>query len=422
MTERPQAKSRRWLTIIGMGDNGAESLSAEARRLLGRADTIVASSRLLEGMNIVGKSIINWDKGLQAGIDEIRGRAGQQVTVLATGDPMHFGIGATLRTYFDAEEMLILPSPSAFSLAAARLGWPLQNAECISLHGRPLEQLQRYLSPRARIIALTSDGASVPAIASLLKNSGYGDSLLHVLEHMGGPKEQLHRISAEQAATGERQFDDFNTLAIDCAATGPRNFTLAGLDDDLFRHDGQLTKSEIRAVTIAKLRPFAGGLLWDVGAGCGSIAIEWMRAARNAKALAIEAKPARIEMIKFNAKALGVPGLSVVAGSAPDALAGLETPDAVFIGGGLSEAGLVQACWQALGEGGILVANAVTLEGEAALTGLRAKYGGELVRISVARAAPVGRFCGWKSLMPVTIWSTVKGNDGAHGMEAERDR
>jgi precorrin-6Y C5,15-methyltransferase (decarboxylating) len=404
MTEGGEA----WLTIIGIGDNGAESLTPEARQILTRSQTIVLAGRIADGLNLAGKTLINWDDGFEAGMAKIRERAGTPVTVLATGDPMHFGIGASLRKYFPASDMRVLPSPSAFSLAASRLGWPLQNVDCISLHGRPVENLVRYLGPRNRILALTSDGAGVIEIAALLCRHAMGSSQLAVLEHIGGPREAIHRMSAEDAARGAATFADFNTLAIECVAPQSWFPTVPGLPDDAFRHDGQLTKSEIRAVTLSKLRPFPGGLLWDVGAGCGSVAIEWMRAVRDGRAIAIEEKPARVAMIGFNARALGVPSLQVVTGAAPSALAGLELPDAVFIGGGVTGDGVFDACWQALRTGGVLVANAVTLEGEAELTGLRSRYGGDLVRISVARAAPVGRFCGLKALMPVTIWSTIK--------------
>ncbi len=402
MTEAPKP----WLTIIGIGDNGAQSLSPEAWGFLTRAKTVVVSGRVAAGLDLTSRAIINWEDGFEQGLAAIRSHAGSPVTVLATGDPMHFGIGATLRKYFGIEEMLVLPAPSAFSLAAARLGWPLQNVDCISLHGRPIENLIRYLAPRNRILVLTSDGASIPAIAKILIDAGYGGSLLHILEHMGGERENIRQVIAHEAVG--QTFADFNTLAIDCAASAKVLPKLAGLEDEAFRHDGQLTKAEIRAITLARLKPYPGALLWDVGAGCGSVAIEWMRAARNAHAIAIEEKISRVEMIRLNAASLGTPSLEIIHGEAPDALAGLASPDSIFIGGGITHEGIFIACWQALRPGGHLVANAVTLEGEAQLTRLRKLHGGEMVRVSVARAAPVGRFCGWKSLMPVTTWSVQK--------------
>ncbi|MFN7127301.1 MAG: precorrin-6y C5,15-methyltransferase (decarboxylating) subunit CbiE [Allorhizobium sp.] len=402
-----------WLTIIGIGDNGLESLTPEAQAIVWQAETLVIGERLdavIDGSSLPDlKRILTWGAGFRETLAEILKLRGTPVTVLATGDPMHFGIGATLRRYVAAEEMFVLPSPSAFSLAASRLGWPLQSVTQISLHGRPLGFLNRHVMPRARILALTSDASTVQAAAVLLAERGFGASVLHVLEHMGGTKERLLRMTALDMAETCPVISDFNTLAIDCAADGPLLAPVPGLPDEAFRHDGQLTKREIRAATLAQLSPFPNALLWDVGAGCGSIAIEWMRAGMGTKAIAIEPKPERVAMIRANAETLGVPDLEIVEGHAPESLAGLKRPDVIFIGGGISGEGLFEACWAALGVGGLLVANAVTIEGEARLAELRGQHGGELVRIQVARAAPVGRFCGWKSLMPVTMWTVVKG-------------
>ncbi len=402
-----------WLTIIGIGDNGLESLTPEAQAVVWQAETLVIGERLdavIDGSSLPGlKRILTWGAGFRETLTQILKLRGTPVTVLATGDPMHFGIGATLRRYVAAEEMLVLPSPSAFSRAASRLGWPLQSVTQISLHGRPLAFLNRHVMPRARILALTSDAQTVQAAAVLLAERGFGSSVLHVLEHMGSHRERILRMSALEMAETCPVMSDFNTLAIDCAGDGPLLAPVPGLPDDAFRHDGQLTKREIRAATLAQLAPFPNGLLWDVGAGCGSIAIEWMRAGMGTKAIAIEPKPERLAMIRQNAETLGVPDLEIVEGQAPAALAGLKRPDVIFIGGGITGEGLFDTCWTALGVGGLLVANAVTIEGEARLAELRGQHGGELVRIQVSRAAPVGRYCGWKSLMPVTMWTVVKG-------------
>ena len=402
-----------WLTIIGIGDNGLASLTPQAQALLWQTETIVLGERLdsvLEGAHLPGlKRILTWSAGFRETLGEVLRLRGTPVTILATGDPMHFGIGATLRRYVPVEEMVVLPSPSAFSLAAARLGWPLQSVEQISLHGRPLSYLNRHLLPRARILALTADASTVTAVAALLVKRGFGASVLTVLEHMGGDAERITSMTAQQLLANAPPLSDFNTLAIDCASESPLLSPVAGLPDEVFRHDGQLTKREIRAVTLAQLAPFPNALLWDVGAGCGSIGIEWMRTGMGTKAVAIEAKAERVEMIRANAEALGVPDLEIVEGPAPEALDGLPEPDVVFIGGGINTEGLFEACWEALSPGGQLVANAVTIEGEARLADLRGVFGGDLIRLSVARAAPVGRYCGWKSLMPVTIWSVTKG-------------
>lgn len=402
-----------WLTIVGIGDNGLESLTPEAQSIVWQAETLVIGERLdavIDGSALPGlKRILTWGGGFRETLAEILRLRGTPVTVLATGDPMHFGIGATLRRYVAAEEMFVLPSPSAFSLAAARLGWPLQSVAQISLHGRPLSHLNRHVLPRARILALTSDASTVQSAAVLLAEKGYGASILHVLEHMGGAQERIFRMTAIEMAETPPLLSDFNTLAIDCAQDGPLLSPVPGLPDEAFRHDGQLTKREVRAATLAQLSPFPDALLWDVGAGCGSIAIEWMRAGMGTRAIAVEGKPERVAMIRHNAASLGVPDLEIVEGAAPLALDGLKRPDVVFIGGGITGEGLFEACWDALGPGGLLVANAVTIEGEARLVELRSLFGGDLVRIQVSRAAPVGRYCGWKSLMPVTMWSVVKG-------------
>ncbi len=406
--------TRHWLTIIGVGDNGLASLTPEAQALLWQAETIVLGERLdgvLEGGQVPGlKRVLTWNGGFRETLSELLKLRGTPVTVLATGDPMHFGIGATLRRYVPAEEMVVLPSPSAFSLAAARLGWPLQSVAQISLHGRPLSHLNRHLLPGARVLALTSGAETVRDAASLLVRRGFGASVITVLDHMGGRAERMTVMSAEAFAAEAPAISEFNTLAIDCATDGPLLAPVPGLPDETFVHDGQLTKREVRAATLSLLAPFPNALLWDVGAGCGSIAIEWLRCGMGTQAVAVEARAERVTMIRTNAETLGVPDLQVVEAPAPEGLEGLDAPDRVFIGGGLTHDGVFEDCWAALKPGGRLVANAVTIEGEARLADLRGLYGGELTRISVSRGAPVGRYCGWKPLMPVTIWSVTKGD------------
>ncbi len=402
-----------WLTLIGIGDGGLSSLTPEAQALLWQAETIVLGERLedvLAGGTLPNlKRVMSWSAGFRETLEGLLALRGEPVTVLATGDPMHYGIGVTLRRHVEASEMRVLPSPSAFSLAAARLGWPLQSVAQISLHGRPVEYLNRHLLPRARIIALTSDSDTAEQVAALLVARGFGASVVTILEHMGGEAERQLRMTAAAFADKRPDIANFFVLAIDCASDGPLQSPVPGLPDDAFRHDGQLTKREVRAVTLSLLAPFPEARLWDVGAGCGSISIEWMRSGMGTQAVAIEGKPERLAMIEANAGRLGVPDLQVVAGVAPDALAGLPDPDVIFIGGGITQEGLFDACWQALAPGGRLVANAVTVEGEAQLAFLREAHGGELTRIAVNRAAPVGRYCGWKAMMPVTMWCVTKG-------------
>lgn len=402
-----------WLTIIGIGDNGLDSLAAPARTLFDAAQTIIAPERVLTRIDCGRRETIAWTFGIKETIALVMARRGTPVTILATGDPMFYGVGATLMRQMDAAEMRVIPSPSAFSLAAARLGWTLQDVAMVSLHGRSVHALAAHIHPGNRIIALTSSGQTVVEAAQILSARGYGRTEMHVLEHMGGPDERVRVMRADRIAAEKPGIADFNTLAIACEAQPGAALlpSVPGLPDDAFEHDGQLTKREVRGVTLSRLGPVPGGLLWDVGAGCGSIGIEWMRAARGAKAIAIEASEERRTMAAHNAVSLGTPGLEIVAGTAPDALANLDVPDAVFIGGGISNDGVFEASWEALKPFGRLVANAVTVEGEARLFALQSVHGGELIRMQVSRAEPVGRYLGWRPMMPVTIWSVTKGLD-----------
>ncbi len=394
-----------WLHIVGVGEDGLDGLSAAARALIERAEVLVGGARHLAMVPSGTAERLSWARTLPAAFPELAARHGRRVVVLASGDPMWFGIGATLARQFPPDEMMVLPHTGAFSLAAARLAWPLAATATISLHGRPLDVLALNLAPEARILALSEDRSTPPAVARFLTERGWGPSRLTVFEHLGGDRERRLDGTAEDwpHAPGA----DLNTLAVVCRA-GPTAVVrprTPGLPDNAFVHDGQLTKREVRAATLAALAPLPGQILWDVGAGCGSIGIEWMRAADHAPAIAVERDAARRDYIGRNAAALGVPGLRVVAGEAPDALAGLPAPNAAFVGGGLSTPGLVETCLAALKPGGRLVANAVTLEGEAALVAWHGRSGGDLTRFAVSRAAPVGPFQGWRSLMPVTQWT-----------------
>lgn len=406
--DEPLGDEEPWLTIVGIGDNGLSSVTPEALPYVWQAETIVVAERLdtvLEGLP--PKTVINWAEGYRDVIDRIVSLRGTPVTILATGDPMHFGIGSTLRRHFEPHEMRVMPSPSAFSLAAARLGWALQDVEQISLHGRPVETLIRHLQPAVRILALTSDATTIREVAELIVARGYAGSHIHVLEHMGGDRERVSLLTVEDILDSAPDFADFNTIGIHLVRAPEFQPLVPGLSDDAFVHDGQITKREVRAVTLAYLMPYRNALLWDVGAGSGSISVEWMRA--GGRAVAIEQKPDRIAMILQNAAELGVPALQIVEGEAPAGLEGLKAPDAIFIGGGVTGEGVFEACWEALKPGGRLVANAVTVEGEMALASLQAQLGGDLVRMAVSRAEPVGRFSAFKPMMPVMLWSVQKG-------------
>ncbi|MEM9105086.1 MAG: precorrin-6y C5,15-methyltransferase (decarboxylating) subunit CbiE [Pseudomonadota bacterium] len=407
-----------WLTIIGIGDNGIQSLIPPALALVKAAKTLVAPQRVLDSLDLAAldlKSceVVPWTMGIKHTLELLQRRRGTPVTMLATGDPMFFGIGATMRRSIAADEMLVIPSPSGFSLAAARMGWALQDVACISLHGRAVAGLQPHILPGNRILSLTSTGRTVHEAAEMLVARGYGATVMTVLEHLGGSDEReetLTAVDVEPFDADNPRFADFNMLAIDCeagegAAIHP---PVPGLPDDAFIHDGQMTKQEVRAMTVAALQPCPHALLWDVGAGCGSVAIEWMRAALGARAIAVEPKEERRAMMAHNALALGTPSLDIVEGTAPDALMEFEAPDAVFVGGGLTGKGVVDVCWHALKPGGRLVANAVTVESEARLVQLQAERGGTMTRLAVSRAEPVGRFQGWKPFMPVTQWRVQK--------------
>ncbi|MCR6629547.1 MAG: precorrin-6y C5,15-methyltransferase (decarboxylating) subunit CbiE [Magnetospirillum sp.] len=393
-----------WLSVIGMGDDGVAGLSPAARALLDAAEVVVGGARhlaLVEG----GAEKREWPSPFAGARDLLESLRGRNVVVLASGDPMWFGIGATLTRWVPAGEMRVLPHPGAFSLAAARLGWPLQDCLFLTIHGRPLEVLHLHLAPGRRLLVLSEDGQSPAAVARLLEKAGYGPSRLVVAEHLGGAAERLREATAE---TWVGAAADLNTIAVECRAeSGARlHAAVPGLPDDVFDHDGQLTKREIRAVTLAALAPLPGQVLWDVGAGCGSVAIEWMRT--GGRAVAIEPRPDRCARIAANAAALGVPGLEIIRGAAPDALP-YSDPDAIFVGGGVSVPGLLEACWSSLRPGGRLVANAVTAEGEAALIALHARFGGQMVRLAVSRLAPVGGFHTWHPAMPVTQYVGRKG-------------
>lgn len=402
----------RWLSIVGLGEGGLDDLSPRARALVDGAEVLVGGTRHLAMVVDDGRERITWHSPLQDIIAAIKASKNRRVCVLATGDPMFFGIGATLAGHIPASEMTILPSPSAFSLICARLGWPMAQVETVSLHGRAFESLSAHIQPGTRLLLLSEDGQTPAKVARALAARGFGPSRMWVFEHMDGPRERL--IEETAAAWDAGGIADLNTIGVECVAE-PGAMLLSrapGLPDDAFEHDGQLTKREVRAATLAALVPLPGQLLWDVGAGSGSIAIEWMRGARGARAIAVERDEKRLRFIADNAATLGVPGLEVVAGEAPAALDGLEPPDAIFIGGGTHGDGnadaLFDLCWGVLKPGGRLVANVVTLEGEAALLRWRSKIGGDLTRIAISHARPVGRFTGWQPLRTVTRFSKVK--------------
>jgi precorrin-6Y C5,15-methyltransferase (decarboxylating) len=406
---KENAAAGRWLSIVGIGEDGINGLSVEARRLIASAEIVFGGKRHLALVaSLIQGEVRTWPSPFEGAIAEVLRLRNRPVCVLASGDPFQHGVGSVLARHIDPQEMAAVPAPSAFSLAAARLAWALPETTLISLHAREPDLLRPHLHPRARVLALTSDGEAPAAVAGLLVQLGFGASRLIVLEALGGARERVRATTA--AGFNLDDIDPLNTVAIETAASPDARIIAraAGLADDLFEHDGQLTKREVRAITLSALSPRRGELLWDIGAGAGSIAIEWMLADPSMRAVAIEARPDRVARIRRNAAALGVPALDVCMGQAPAALRGLPGPDAIFIGCGTGERGLIETAMVALRTGGRLVVNAVTLATETCLIGQHGKHGGALVRIAIARAAPLGRTMGWRPARPVTQWTWVK--------------
>ncbi|MBW4617389.1 MAG: precorrin-6y C5,15-methyltransferase (decarboxylating) subunit CbiE [Desmonostoc vinosum HA7617-LM4] len=404
--------TKKWLSIVGIGEDGLQGLSPIAHSLIDQAEIFVGGDRHLAMLPLNDqRQQIAWVSPISVSIEEIIQRRGQSVCVLASGDPMCYGIGVTLKGRIPISEITIIPAPSAFSLACARLGWPLSEVETLSLTGRPPSLLQSYIYPKARLLIL-GEGKETPSIvAKILTNRGYGDSKITVLERMGGSQERI--VEGTAASWSKTELANLNTIAVDCLADAgviplPR---LPGLPDYAYYHDGQLTKREVRAITLATLAPTPGELLWDVGAGCGSISIEWMRSHPQCQAMAIEQNSSRLHYIADNAASLGTPNLQIITGKAPDVLQNLPTPDAIFIGGGVTAAGLFDTCWTALRSGGRLVANVVTVEGEQTLFKWYEQVGGHLTRIAIQRAEPIGKFLGWRAMAPVTQWIVMKTGD-----------
>ena len=400
-----------WLTIIGIGEDGMAGLSAAARRLVEQAEIIVGGDRhhdLAPGRN---PERISWPSPFDALIDLLKSHKGRRIVVLATGDPLWYSVGARILKAIPGDEIGFHPQISAFQWAACRMGWSMADVETLTAHGRAAEQVIPYFWPGARLLILTAGSQTPGEVARLLAARGYGDSRMTVLANLGGPEER--RIEATAAGWADTDPADdippFHSLAVACAgAPEPLLPRLPGLPDEAFANDGVMTKREVRAVTLARLMPARGEMLWDIGTGSGSIAVEWMRAGRDALAIGIDPRPERLKLARQNASILGTPKLELIEGTAPDALVGLPRPDAVFIGGGLTRE-TVAAARAALPNGGRLVANTVTLDSEALLIALQAEIGGELTRLSIERAAPIGGLtgsrAGWRPAMPVVQWS-----------------
>lgn len=408
-----------WLTVVGLGEDGPDGLGTAARQAVEQAAVVVGGARHLALLpDQPGQTRLPWPSPFSGAYPLLAGLYPQPVCVLASGDPMFYGIGATLAAglapllppgALTPQAVRVLAAPSCVSLAAARMGWAVQDVTVIATHGRPLARLAACLHPGARLLLL-ADGAHTPAeVARLLCLHGFSASRITVMGYLGGPRES--RVQALAADFPDQSYPDLAVIAVE-PVPDPGTLPLAvtpGLPDAAYRHDGQLTKRDIRAVTLARLAPRPGELLWDVGAGSGSIGIEWMRSHPSCRAIAIESHSDRQANIRHNRDALGVPDLRLVEGRAPDALTGLPTPDVVFVGGGITRDGVAEACFDALRPGGRMVATAVTVQSEARLVALQARWGGDLLRLSVAQTRPVGGFLGWDTAMPVTLWGVTKG-------------
>lgn len=389
-----------WLTIIGIGEDGLGGLSEASRKALSSAETVFGGERHL-ALADVGSRGRAWPVPFDA--DIVLSCRGRPTAVLASGDPFWYGAGASLAEKLDGDEWIAHSAPSTFSLAAARLGWRLEATACLGLHAAPFERLVPHLAQDARIICLVRDAAAMGELAKWLTERGWGASLLWTLAALGGPREYIDQHRADLFA------EDIagNLVAVAVLARGgqaiPRS---SGLSDDLFVHDGQITKRPVRALALSALAPRSGELLWDIGAGSGSISVEW--ALCGGAAIAIEAREDRAANIRSNAAAFGLAHrITVVTGQAPDALAALEAADAVFVGGGLDRA-MFDAVWSRLAPRTRLVAHAVTLETEALLGELHQQHGGELIRVEIAHAAPLGRYRSWDTARPVVQWSAVR--------------
>ena len=401
------------VTVVGIGADGWDGLSDASRDALREADVILGGARQLALVPSAEcqAALEAWPTALRRAIvPKMAALANRRVAVLASGDPMFYGIGRTLGDELGFDRLRVYPHPSSMSYACARLGWPAQDTDVVSVVGRPLERVAARLYDGRRLLVLSADAHSPKALARLLRDRGFGPSRMWVLEQLGSTRERQRHGTAEHwdAEPGDR----LNLVAVECvrAPDALRLGAVPGLPDEAYETDGQLTKRHVRAATLAALAPAPCERLWDVGGGSGSIAVEWLRTHPTCTAYSVERDPARCARITRNAASLGVPELQVVTGSAPDALRQLPTPDAVFIGGGLTTPGLLDTCWSALPLGGRLVANAVTLESEALLARWYGRWGGELVRLAVAHARPVGGFTGWRQAMPVTQWVAVKGD------------
>ncbi|MCE8013133.1 precorrin-6y C5,15-methyltransferase (decarboxylating) subunit CbiE [Billgrantia desiderata] len=399
-----------WLTLLGWGEGGTEGLTAASREALEAAELVFGARRHLRLLPPLSAEVREWPVPFAEGIPRLLAERGRRVVMLVSGDPFWFGAGSTLARHLPAAEWRALPAPSTFSLAAGRLGWPLEACTCLGLHAKPLTRIRPCLQQNRRLLVLLRDGNAVHELAGLLVRFGFGGSRLHVLEALGGDDERLRSMRADADLPGDIAHPV--AVGLEVVGEGPALPLTPGLPDALFEHDGQLTKQAVRAMTLAALAPRAGERLWDIGTGSGSIAIEWLLAHPENQAVAFECHAERAARARRNADNLGVDWFEVVEGDALDVLENqaqgdLPPPDAVFIGGGLSES-LLEVLWRRLPPGVRVVANAVTLESEALLAEWQRRAGGELLRIELSSAAPLGNRRGWKASYPIVQWRVTR--------------
>ncbi len=422
-----------WLSIIGINENGVDGLSAQARELIASAELVVGGARHLElagfchpalvagsgdkttsdncnsrPRNECGVATFAWANPIENTIKEILSYRNSRVAVLASGDPFCYGVGATLSRHIPIEEMLVIPAPSCFTLAASKLGWALQDTVTIGLNGRAIEKIIPYLQPKVKILALSTDETTPALLADLLNKRGFDKVKFWVLEHLGGKKEKVKEFGILDSAFKDIARLNMIALEIDEGSAGKIIPVSCGLADEFFENDGQLTKREVRAITLSSLAPRKGELLWDIGLGAGSVAIEWMLCDAQNRAIGFEKNPERAQRAKRNALALGAPDLKIIEGIAPQALEGVESPDAIFIGGGAGNPEVIAASWNSLKTGGRLVVNSVTLETESVVIAACKKYGGNIIRIGIERSEAVGTMTGLRPAMSVLQWSVVK--------------